>query len=1120
MQKESKLFCQREKNSIVFYGSNFPGNLKLASIILVGLFLIASVLLMPYTAMAEVGASPSTGNPYDYSGSGDWEGSAGNDQFTNNAGATVDGDINMTQGGVDEVTNHGTVNQSIIGGSTDGNTITNSASGHVSFEIIGSNNDITGADAGSNTITNNGTIDFWTKGSNNSGERSSGGSNTILINAGTTFNVYGSHNAGLGASGGSNTLTVQAGATSLFLRGSNNEGQNSSGGSNEISNAGTTTGIKGSKNAGENSSGGSNSIHNSGIIKEIICGGDNIGVGSSGGDNTINNSGTVKVRITGSNNQGDNSSGGDNIINNSGTVEGFIYGSKNNGAGSSGGNNQITNSGTVEGAIYGSRNSGMGGSFSGGGGNNRITNSGTVISDVIGNYNGNSTAVSGGNTLTNSGNIKGDLIGSQNFEDGSNSTGNSIENSGTVEGSIYGSKNDGAGSTGGDDTISNSGTVGGSILAADGTDTVTMEAGPETVGGHIDGGAGTDTLVLCGGTWTQNDAKIINFEKTEINATKTLTLNGTWTPIGSSVQVSGGTLNAMGTLTDQSWMVNSGTASISGATIAKRTLSVGSKGTLNTDSLSVSGKAHIDGAINSVSSYLSGEMRLNGSLNSPLTVARDGLLCGSGTVNGNVDNSGTISPGNSIGTMHINSTVTFNPGSTFVAEIAADGFDMIMSHGNVVINGGTLQASLQGSLQGSLFTDATVWHLIQADNGVSGQFDLITGQPESVVLSLSQSSTSNQLGVALNRRSYGGFARGDGSRGVGYGLDAVVPLAQNSGSEMETFLSKMDWSYSADEIAQALEALSPAMYDGFTAAGIQAARAFDGAMRNRTEQRLGDQIEAPGWSVWGKVLGGWTDQSADNGRIGYDNRLAGVAFGADTRLSEWFNLGLALGYTHSDLRWSQGSHGGNQESIHAGVYSFSRWGGFYVNGGLSFGSCSGDASRNISLEDYQGTARSDVDARAWQARLSGGYDWNLSGWKVGPSAGTNWLWLDRDGINENGADIFNLDVHGEDYSYYLTDLGIKASSIWLQGTWQWLFRAEIAWLHQFGEDGDITANFLGYGAAPFSVTGAERFDDALQTKLGMGLKLSQHVEVFLDYALLYADDSPDQTASIGLNWRF
>jgi len=111
-------------------------------------------------------------------------------------------------------------------------------------------------------------------------------------------------------------------------------------------------------------------------------------------------------------------------------------------------------------------------------------------------------------------------------------------------------------------------------------------------------------------------------------------------------------------------------------------------------------------------------------------------------------------------------------------------------------------------------------------------------------------------------------------------------------------------------------------------------------------------------------------------------------------------------------------------------------------------------------------------------------------------------------------------MHSKDYIYYLTDFGIKASSIWHHGTWTWLPRAELAWLHQFGDDGDITANFREYGAAPFSVAGADRFDDALQAKLGVGLKLSQHVEAFMDYALLYAGDSPDQTASIGLERRF
>ena len=63
----------------------------------------------------------------------------------------------------------------------------------------------------------------------------------------------------------------------------------------------------------------------------------------------------------------------------------------------------------------------------------------------------------------------------------------------------------------------------------------------------------------------------------------------------------------------------------------------------------------------------SGRLSVNGSIQSPVTVGVSGTLGGSGTVIGTVTNNGTVSPGNSIGTLTINGN--YNPSATATTSI-------------------------------------------------------------------------------------------------------------------------------------------------------------------------------------------------------------------------------------------------------------------------------------------------------------------------------------------------------------------------------------------------------------------------------------------------------------------
>src|SRR5262249_9648402 len=87
-----------------------------------------------------------------------------------------------------------------------------------------------------------------------------------------------------------------------------------------------------------------------------------------------------------------------------------------------------------------------------------------------------------------------------------------------------------------------------------------------------------------------------------------------------------------------------------------------------------------------------GSLIVDGSISSAQTVVNaGGLLGGNGTLNGDLLNSGTVSPGNSPGTLTVAGNYTQTTGGTLRIEIAG-----VSAHDLLAING---TANLSGTLQ-------------------------------------------------------------------------------------------------------------------------------------------------------------------------------------------------------------------------------------------------------------------------------------------------------------------------------------------------------------------------------------------------------------------------------------
>ncbi|WP_436098031.1 autotransporter outer membrane beta-barrel domain-containing protein [Bosea sp. LjRoot237] len=328
-----------------------------------------------------------------------------------------------------------------------------------------------------------------------------------------------------------------------------------------------------------------------------------------------------------------------------------------------------------------------------------------------------------------------------------------------------------------------------------------------------------------------------------------------------------------------------------------------------------------------------GSLIVNGSIaaSSGVTVAAGATLGGSGVVPTAVINGGTLSPGNSPGTLTVRGDLTLNAGSTYLVEVQGANADRVDVTGT---------ASLAGTLRivplGGAYTFSSPYTLLSATGGRTGTFspvDMTGSFGDGVITTVSYTSNDVQLtltpkpltpvdppvtppvtppgpgligmtepknayaiGKAIDRAVANG---GDPSSLFGiYNLPAAsIPAAVNSLSgEVHTAAPAMANAASDQFLRVMLDPTATGRHGDAGAAGPGTA-AFSGLVRKGANRPAGpSRLDLPFYSVWGSAYGshGRTDGSAYIGSARRTIDAAHLATGIDVRLLPGTVAGVAV----------------------------------------------------------------------------------------------------------------------------------------------------------------------------------------------------------------------------------
>lgn len=511
-------------------------------------------------------------------------------------------------------------------------------------------------------------------------------------------------------------------------------------------------------------------------------------------------------------------------------------------------------------------------------------------------------------------------------------------------------------------------------------------------------------------------------------------------------------------------------------------------------------------------------LNVNGLLTtSQLTINSGSLLGGTGSIFGNVNTYGTISPGNSIGTLTVNGSVDFKPGSSYVVQIGDNGdSDLLQVNGPVSIDG----ANLKVSLPQALYANGSSWRVIDA-SGITGSFSTI--DLTSYTVSLQQTIQGGSLDLVLVRTPYADFGDTANQKAVAGALEALLPEAQGA---MANLLYTMDFAMDPAQLTATLRGLNPEIYTSFAPSGMEIAGAFDRMAAQRQQEFGGDPDVATGkrgrlWSVWGKALGDWLNQDEQRGVSGYTLNTGGAVFGMDRGFGSSARAGLLLGYSNSDLSWDESSSSGSITGKHIGLYGSAFYEGLSWGATLGYTSLDNGAHRFLDTPVSTGSTAGDFTSSVVSATLSGAYDFAFSRLHLNPTASFGYKHLDQNGFTESGSNDFRLQVQGQDADSLTGALGVDLFDLIKTAGWRFRPNAGLNYIHQFEDDAvALTSSFVGYPSASFVVTGQDPVANEIEADLGLTADYNRSFTLYLNYAASLACDRTAQLLSGGLVWWF
>ncbi len=609
-----------------------------------------------------------------------------------------------------------------------------------------------------------------------------------------------------------------------------------------------------------------------------------------------------------------------------------------------------------------------------------------------------------------------------------------------------------------------------------------------------------------------------------------LTKSGVGTLILSGANTyTGGTVALAGTLQGTSTSLQ-GSLSNSGATVTfdqdfngifNGTISgTGSLFKEGTGTLSATGASPFTGT----TTINGGEVNLNGSIAGPVVTSVGGTFSGNATV-ASLSNSGTTSPGNSIGTITIPGAFTQAATGNLIIEVNdAGNTDLLAVTGAATLDGTLTLSPLPGIYSGNEF-----YTIITSGGGVAGTFSQLAGPPGVNYLAL---YLANSVLIDLN------FS----------GAILPVPIDNLKGNAkavadylfcFNLFPDDPDLlpilrqlvSLSPKEFVEELDQLSPAQFGALPLVVLQNSHLISDLFVTSNERAYWcDETECTGDThVWIAPVGQWQGQNSIGQQLGFNSRTFGTAIGASHLFSNYLNLTGGLGYTYTDLGWKENGGNGHWNSLYLcpslGFVTKTWFANILAQGAVNFY----NTERTIRFTGLSRNATSSHHSYDILGRVDGGYRFKWGDRRKSyriytmPTVRLSYLNIFENSYTESGAGAINLDVDSHYSAFLQPEILIKNSLEFTPGDLCIAPYTEIGYIANIPlTSANYTSRFHKQTLCKpnFTVVGLNETTNQLSITLGLQVTKGCHFTLDVSYDGRFFDQTYINAGKLKFDYRF
>lgn len=514
-----------------------------------------------------------------------------------------------------------------------------------------------------------------------------------------------------------------------------------------------------------------------------------------------------------------------------------------------------------------------------------------------------------------------------------------------------------------------------------------------------------------------------------------------------------------------------------------------------------------------------GTLLINNTYGGNVNILKGGTLGGTGTILNNVVNSGTISPGNSIGTLNITGNYTQTTSGTYFVEIDGSGNTDLIN----ILGTATLDGTLAIDLIDGVIDSSKVYTILHADGGVIDTFSTVTTTnipfynlhvtylPKDVQLTLesvfiSVADTYNQRQVAEQLNTINPSSATPEELNVLFNLlalssqPATVDAARQALSEMsgEQYTNHL---FTSELIGRRFVRR---LYDPLRSIILNNGACCDrDVYYNCYESNGCTVLDDTPWipnnlvvGPWIEISGGHTFFRHDNNARGFQSNNYEVTIGLQSTVTDIWTLGIAGSYAHENINYNIGGSGNINTGL-LGIYGLYRPEGCYVILDLIGNYNWGKVKRPIDIGSLHYVAHSNPKFAEGMFYIEMGKDVCIpySGLLIQPFLGFEVDFYGSKRIVERHADPINLVINKKSRTNAFSRLGIHLATTNMAS---WNISLDAAWQYRMTTTSNhVSEHFEDFGNT-FDIKGVALPRNSLDISAYISTVINDEWELFAE----------------------